>query len=62
MNVSKEIWKEILNILNKYNISYTTHYENRIIHNTTEKCPNTNVIDKYIQINLVIEDYFEDSK
>lgn len=47
MNISKEIWKEIFDVLKKHKISYTTHYEND---------------DRHIQINLVIPDYFEDSK
>lgn len=45
INVSKEIWKEINNILAKYKIPYTTHWENE---------------DKHIQINLVISNFFED--
>ena len=45
INITKEIWKEINNILDKYKIPYTTYWENE---------------DKHIQINLVIADYFED--
>ena len=51
MGITKEIWKEILSVLNKYNVSYTTRYEDR-----------DNVHDKHIYINLVIPDYFEDKK
>lgn len=47
MKITKEIWKEIQGVLNKYKIPYTVHYEND---------------DKHIQINLVIPDYFEESK
>ena len=61
MNVSKEVWKEILDVLNKYNISYTTHYENRDVQRAMEYSDIT-VQDKYIQINLVIPDYFDDGK
>lgn len=61
MNVSKEVWKEILDVLKKHNISYTTHYENRDIQRAMEYSDIT-VQDKHIQINLVIPDYFDDGK
>ena len=59
MNISKNIWNEVLDILNKYNIPYTTHYESRDIKNEMEYQDAT-VQDKHIQINLVIPDYFEE--
>lgn len=58
-NISKEIWKEVLDVLSKYKIPYTTHYESRDIQRAME-CPDVTVQDKHIQINLVIPDYFED--
>ncbi len=60
-NISKEIWKEMLDILKKYKISYTTHYEDRDIQKAMEY-PDVTVQDKHIQINLVIPDWFEDDK
>lgn len=45
MNISKEIWKEIDNILKKYKIPYTAHWEGE---------------NKHIQINLVIPNFFQD--
>ena len=45
INISKETWKEISDILKKYQIPYTTHYEGE---------------DKHIQINLVIPHFAED--
>jgi len=57
MKITKEIWKELLKILNKHKIQYTSHitelkgdmeYSDKTIHN------------KHIQINLVIPDYFEE--
>ncbi len=45
MNISKEVWKEIDDVLKKYKIPYTTHWE----------CE-----DKHIQINLVIPNFFDD--
>ena len=59
MNISKEIWKEVLDVLKKHNISYTTHYESRDIQKAMEY-PDITVQDKHIQINLVIPDFFED--
>lgn len=61
MNISKEIWKEINKILEKYEIPYTTHYESIDVQKSMEY-PDVTVQDKYIQINLVIPDYFEDNK
>lgn len=45
MNISKEVWKEINDILKKYKIPYTAHWEGE---------------NKEVQINLVIYDYFDD--
>ena len=59
MNISKETWKEILVVLDKHKIPYTTHYESRDIESVME-LPDITVLDKHIQINLVIPDYFED--
>lgn len=59
MNVSKETWKEICAVLEKHNILYTTHYESRDVQRAMEY-PDVTVQDKYIQINLVIPDYFEE--
>ena len=60
MNISKEVWKEVLEVLAKHKISYTEHFERRDIQKAIE-CPDITVDDKHIQINLVIPDYFEDS-
>lgn len=59
MNISKEIWKEVLDVLKRHKISYTTHYESRDIQKAIEY-PDITVQDKHIQINLVIPDFFED--
>ena len=59
MYISKEIWKEVLDVLKKHNISYTTHYERRDIQKAMEYSDVT-VQDKHIQVNLVIPDYFEE--
>ena len=59
MNISKEVWKEISNVLNKHFIAYTTHYRTRDIQKSMEQ-PDIIVHDKCIQINLVIPDYFEE--
>ena len=58
-NISKEEWKEISDVLKKHNISYTTHYESRDIQKSMEYSDVT-VQDKYIHINLVLLDYFEE--
>jgi len=60
MKISKETWKEILDVLSKHKISYTTHFESRDVQNAME-CFDTTVQDKHIQINLVIPDYFDDN-
>lgn len=59
MNISKETWKEILDLLGKHKIPYTTHYENRDIQRAMEQ-EDVTIQDKHIQINLVIPDYFEE--
>lgn len=61
MYISKEVWKDISDVLKKHKISYTTHWESRDIQKSIE-CPDVVVQDKYIQINLVIPDYFEEDK
>ncbi len=48
-NISKETWKEILDVLKEHKISYTVNYE----------CDDIQV-DKYIHIDLAILDYFKD--
>lgn len=58
-NISKEIWKEVLDVLKKHRIPYTTHYESRDVQRAMEYADVT-VQDKHIQINLVIPDYFEE--
>lgn len=45
IDISKETWKEISDILKKYKLPYTTHYEGE---------------NKHIQINLVIPNFFKD--
>ncbi len=57
IDISKEIWKDICDVLGKYKIPYTTHYEQRDIQKAMEY-PDTTVTDKHIQINLVIPNYF----
>lgn len=59
MEITKEIWKEISNVLKKHKISYTSHWESRDIPRAMEY-PDITVHDKHIQINLVIPDYFEE--
>ena len=61
MNISKEVWKELLTVLKKHSIPYTTHYESRDIQRAMESF-DIYVQDKYVQINLVIPDYWEDGK
>lgn len=65
MEITKEIWKEISNILTKYKISYTTHFEERktsVIKSLSidNEAEYDTVQDKHIQINLVIPDFFEE--
>ena len=59
MNISKEVWKEVLSVLEKHKISYTTHYKSRDVQKAMEY-PEVTVQDKHVQINLVIPDYFEE--
>ena len=49
MNISKDVWEEILNVLKKHKIPYTAHYPYMISQ------------DKYIQINLVIQDMIKET-
>lgn len=50
MYITKEAWKEILDVLKRHKISYTTDYNHRT------------VTDKHIQINLDIPDVFDEVK
>lgn len=59
MEITKEIWREISDILKKYKIPYTAHFESRDIQRAMEYSDIT-VEDKHIQINLVIPDFFEE--
>ena len=61
MEINKKIWKEISDILKKYKIPYTAHFESRDIQRAMEY-PDITVEDKHIQINLVIPDYFEEEQ
>ena len=45
IDITKEQWKEILDVLKEHKIPYTTSYEGE---------------DKHIQINLVIPKFFND--
>lgn len=58
MNISKSIWEEINDILKKYKIPYTAHCTTRDLDLSIESIP-VEVIDKHIQINLTIPDYYE---
>ena len=51
--ISKETFKEILTVLKKHKISYTTEYE----HCEYDKLSSVN---KHIHINLVIPNYYEE--
>lgn len=55
-NISKDIWKEILDVLKKHKIHFTSHCELRDIQGD----PDITVVNKYITISLVIPDYYED--
>ena len=57
MNISKNAWKEINILLNKYHIPYTSNYSSRDIPKTMEE-QDLKVIDKNIQINLTVLDYY----
>lgn len=61
MEITKEIWKEICDILLKYTIPYTSRWESRDIPRAMEY-PDITVQDKHVQINLVIPDYFEEEQ
>lgn len=61
MNITKEIWKEICDVLEKYRIPYTSRYESRDIPKAMEYSDLV-VHDKHIQINLVVPDYFEENQ
>ena len=61
MNITKETWREILDLLCKHKIPYTVRCEERDIQRAMED-EDITVTDKHIQINLVIQDYFDDNK
>lgn len=48
-NISKETWKEILDVLKEHKISYTINYEFNDV-----------LVDEHIHIDLTILDYFKD--
>ena len=55
MKITKEIWKEIQGVLKKHKIPYSVYYEYKNLAKSI-------ITSKHIQINLVIPDYFEESK
>lgn len=65
MKITKEIWKEILEVLKKHKVPYTTHFEERNTSTITSlsidnEAQYDTVQDKHIQIKLVIPDFFEE--
>lgn len=61
MEISKEVWRDVLDVLKKHKISYTTNLEGRDVPKSMGD-PNDVVWDKHIQINLTILNYYENSK
>ena len=59
MEISKEVWREIALILQEHKIPYTSYLKSRDIPAPMEECEKA-VQDRYIQINLVILDYFNE--
>lgn len=59
MNISKDVWREVFRVLSKYKIPFAAKYENVPL-NDSDTSP-SHIVNKHIQINLVIQDYFEDS-
>ena len=57
-NITKAQWKEIRDVLNKYKIPYTMSFERRDVQRAMEQ-PDLVVMDKYIQIELVIPNYYD---
>jgi len=60
MNITKQIWEEFDSILSKYKIPYTSYNVSRDVQKVMEY-PDITIQDKYIQINLVIPNYYGDS-
>lgn len=57
IKITKEIWKEFLDVLGKHHIPYTTHLESRDIPRSMEQ-EDVTVYDEHIMINLIIPDYY----
>ena len=57
MDISKDVWKEISDVLKKHKIPYTAHCTTRDLDLAME-CMPVEVIDKHIQINLTIPDFY----
>lgn len=56
MEINKEVWKEISDILKKHKIPYTSNYSSRDTPKTMKQ-QDLKVVDKNIQINLTVLDY-----
>lgn len=50
MVITKTVWKDVLKVLKRHGIPYTTEIGT----------PDVNLDDLHIQINLVIPDYWDD--
>ena len=61
MVISKDIWRDVLEVLKKHKISYTTHLETRDVRRPVDMSEIT-VYDTHIQINLIVPDRFDDLK
>lgn len=48
MIVSKKVWGDILSVLSKHQIPYTTHFESSDFENL------------HVNINVVVKDYYDD--
>ena len=53
-NLNKAAWDELFDILKKHKIWCATSYKNRVDNGVV-------VVDKHVQINLVVRDYFEEA-
>ena len=59
MKISKEVWKDVLELLGKHKIPYTSHLERRMVEKPMGQAYQL-VHDNHIMINLIIPDYYNE--
>lgn len=59
MNITRTAWGEILRVLKKHKVPYTSRFVGTGVR-SNEDDPESEIKDRHIQINIIIPDYFKE--